>query len=279
MPRSSSSTTPTPSTPQGRGAGEVPQHRPGVHLPQPDVRAAGHRRGVRRACWPTGSARCRPARARRRRADRPAHRRAALGKVRAPGRRRRGQGRQRGDRRRRLDGGAAGRRRLLRPHGAHRRHPRHADLPRGDVRPHRPGHRVRRRGRGRSPWPTTPTTGWPSYVYTNDLSRACRGWRRCDFGIIGINDINPTVGRGALRWRQGERAWAGRAARDGLAEYLDTKLRRVRRCEQLPRPNPPRAEALEPTTRATSSGCPNGASTTGPWIDRILDEAVVSHLG
>ena len=34
--------------------------------------------------------------------------------------------------------------------------------------------------------------GLASYVYTRDLSRAFRVMERLRFGIVGVNDINPT---------------------------------------------------------------------------------------
>ena len=52
------------------------------------------------------------------------------------------------------------------------------------------------------------TYGLASYVYTRDLSRALRMAEALDFGIIGINDINPDLGRGAVRRSEGERARA-----------------------------------------------------------------------
>ena len=36
------------------------------------------------------------------------------------------------------------------------------------------------------------TYGLASYIYTRDISRAWRVAEALDFGIIGINDINPT---------------------------------------------------------------------------------------
>ena len=42
----------------------------------------------------------------------------------------------------------------------------------------------------RSPWPTTPITG---YVYTRDMAKAFRMFEGLKFGIVGINDINPTA--------------------------------------------------------------------------------------
>ena len=43
---------------QGRGAGQVPQHRPGVHLPEPAARAPVDRGGSSSTCSSPGSASC-----------------------------------------------------------------------------------------------------------------------------------------------------------------------------------------------------------------------------
>ena len=51
-----------------------------------------------------------------------------------------------------------------------------------------------------------------------------RVFERLRFGIVGINDINPTVRRRALRRHEGPAASAARAAHEGIDEYLDTKL-------------------------------------------------------
>ena len=47
--------------------------------------------------------------------------------------------------------------------------------------------------------------GLASYVYTRDLSRALTMFEGLQFGIVGINDINPTK-RGCTIWRY-ERKW------------------------------------------------------------------------
>ncbi len=65
--------------------------------------------------------------------------------------------------------------------------------------------------------------GLASYVYTNDLGRAYRSIERLNFGIVGVNDINPT---GAAAPFGGVKASGlGReGGQDGIKEYLDTKL-------------------------------------------------------
>ncbi|MFN0027588.1 MAG: NAD-dependent succinate-semialdehyde dehydrogenase [Acidimicrobiales bacterium] len=65
--------------------------------------------------------------------------------------------------------------------------------------------------------------GLASYVYTNDLGRAYRSIEALNFGIVGVNDINPT---GAAAPFGGVKASGlGReGGQDGIKEYLDTKL-------------------------------------------------------
>jgi succinate-semialdehyde dehydrogenase / glutarate-semialdehyde dehydrogenase len=65
--------------------------------------------------------------------------------------------------------------------------------------------------------------GLASYVYTNDLSRAFRVAEALKFGMVGINDINPTSA--AAPFGGVKESGLGReGAREGLHEYLDTKL-------------------------------------------------------
>jgi succinate-semialdehyde dehydrogenase/glutarate-semialdehyde dehydrogenase len=65
--------------------------------------------------------------------------------------------------------------------------------------------------------------GLASYVYTHDLSRAMRVAEALKFGMVGINDINPTSA--AAPFGGVKESGLGReGAREGLLEYLDTKL-------------------------------------------------------
>jgi succinate-semialdehyde dehydrogenase/glutarate-semialdehyde dehydrogenase len=65
--------------------------------------------------------------------------------------------------------------------------------------------------------------GLASYVYTNDLGRAYRSIERLRFGIVGVNDINPTAA--AAPFGGVKESGLGReGGQDGLSEYLDTKL-------------------------------------------------------
>lgn len=65
--------------------------------------------------------------------------------------------------------------------------------------------------------------GLASYVYTRDISRAMRMFEALRFGIVGINDINPTAA--AAPFGGMKQSGLGReGGRDGIAEYLETKL-------------------------------------------------------
>ncbi|MBT8115002.1 MAG: NAD-dependent succinate-semialdehyde dehydrogenase [Arenicella sp.] len=65
--------------------------------------------------------------------------------------------------------------------------------------------------------------GLAAYVYTQNLSRAIRSFEALNFGIIGINDINPTSA--AAPFGGMNISGMGReGARQGLHEYLETKL-------------------------------------------------------
>ncbi len=65
--------------------------------------------------------------------------------------------------------------------------------------------------------------GLAAYVYTNNLSTAMRAFEQLRFGIIGINDINPTSASAPFGGMN--HSGLGReGAREGLLEYLETKL-------------------------------------------------------
>lgn len=64
--------------------------------------------------------------------------------------------------------------------------------------------------------------GLAAYVYTNNLATAMRAFEGLDFGIIGINDINPTSA--AAPFGGMKNSGMGReGAQAGIEEYLETK--------------------------------------------------------
>ncbi len=65
--------------------------------------------------------------------------------------------------------------------------------------------------------------GLASYVYTNDLSRAFRTVERLRFGMVGVNDINPTSASAPFGGVK-ESGLGREGGADGIGEYLDTKL-------------------------------------------------------
>jgi succinate-semialdehyde dehydrogenase/glutarate-semialdehyde dehydrogenase len=67
------------------------------------------------------------------------------------------------------------------------------------------------------------TYGLAAYVYTKDLSRALRVTERLDFGIVGINDINPTAAAAPFGGIK-ESGLGREGGPQGIDEYLDTKL-------------------------------------------------------
>jgi succinate-semialdehyde dehydrogenase/glutarate-semialdehyde dehydrogenase len=65
--------------------------------------------------------------------------------------------------------------------------------------------------------------GLASYVYTRDISRALRVSEALRFGMVGVNDINPTSA--AAPFGGAKESGIGReGAQQGLMEYLETKL-------------------------------------------------------
>jgi len=65
--------------------------------------------------------------------------------------------------------------------------------------------------------------GLAAYVYTQNLSRAIRAFEGLNFGIIGINDINPTSAAAPFGGMK-ESGLGREGAREGIMEYLETKL-------------------------------------------------------
>ena len=65
--------------------------------------------------------------------------------------------------------------------------------------------------------------GLAAYVYTQNLSRAMRSFEALQFGIIGINDINPTSAAAPFGGMK-ESGLGREGAHEGIEEYLETKL-------------------------------------------------------
>ena len=65
--------------------------------------------------------------------------------------------------------------------------------------------------------------GLAAYMYTNNIARAMRTFEGLNFGIIGINDINPTAA--AVPFGGVKESGLGReGGREGILEYLDVKV-------------------------------------------------------
>lgn len=65
--------------------------------------------------------------------------------------------------------------------------------------------------------------GLAAYVYTKSTSRAMKAFERLKFGIIGINDINPTAAAAPFGGMK-ESGIGREGAKEGINEYLETKL-------------------------------------------------------
>lgn len=65
--------------------------------------------------------------------------------------------------------------------------------------------------------------GLAAYVYTQNTSRAMRMFEGLNFGIIGINDINPTSAAAPFGGMN-DSGMGREGGREGIGEYLETKL-------------------------------------------------------
>ena len=65
--------------------------------------------------------------------------------------------------------------------------------------------------------------GLAAYVYTQNLGRAMRMFEGLQFGIVGVNDINPTSAAAPFGGMK-DSGLGREGARQGLHEYLETKL-------------------------------------------------------
>ena len=65
--------------------------------------------------------------------------------------------------------------------------------------------------------------GLASYVYTRDLKKAFNLFEGLHFGIVGINDINPTSAAAPFGGMK-ESGLGREGAVEGIEEYMETKL-------------------------------------------------------
>jgi len=65
--------------------------------------------------------------------------------------------------------------------------------------------------------------GLAAYVYTENLSVAMKMFEGLRFGIIGINDINPTAAAAPFGGMK-ESGMGREGGAEGIEEYLETKL-------------------------------------------------------
>jgi succinate-semialdehyde dehydrogenase/glutarate-semialdehyde dehydrogenase len=65
--------------------------------------------------------------------------------------------------------------------------------------------------------------GLAAYIYTRDIARALRVFEGLRFGIVGINDINPTAAAAPFGGMK-ESGLGREGGREGIAAYLETKL-------------------------------------------------------
>ena len=65
--------------------------------------------------------------------------------------------------------------------------------------------------------------GLAAYVYTQDIKTALRMFEGLNFGIIGINDINPTAAAAPFGGMK-ESGLGREGGVEGMHEYLETKV-------------------------------------------------------
>ena len=65
--------------------------------------------------------------------------------------------------------------------------------------------------------------GLAAYVYTRDIARAMRMFEGLNFGIIGINDINPASAAAPFGGMK-DSGLGREGSREGIVEYLETKV-------------------------------------------------------
>ena len=123
-----------------------------------------------------------------------------------------------------LTGGAVHRRRraLLPAHRADRRTRLGADVPRGDLRPGRADHHLRRRRRGDRGGPTTPSTAWsptPSPATSPARSASARRWSSA--WSASTRASCPTRPRRSAA--SSSPGFGREGGFEGIEEYLETK--------------------------------------------------------
>ena len=65
--------------------------------------------------------------------------------------------------------------------------------------------------------------GLAAYVYTQNIARAMRMFEGLNFGIIGINDINPASAAAPFGGMK-DSGLGREGSREGIVEYLETKV-------------------------------------------------------
>ena len=65
--------------------------------------------------------------------------------------------------------------------------------------------------------------GLAAYIYSQDLARTMRLFEGLDFGIVGINDINPASAAAPFGGMK-DSGLGREGSREGIAEYLETKV-------------------------------------------------------
>ncbi len=65
--------------------------------------------------------------------------------------------------------------------------------------------------------------GLAAYVYTQNLSTAIRAFEGLRFGIVGVNDVNPTAASAPFGGMK-DSGIGREGGHDGIAEYLETKV-------------------------------------------------------
>ena len=60
-------------------------------------------------------------------------------------------------------------------------------------------------------------------MYTQDLATAIRAFEGLRFGIVGINDVNPTAASAPFGGMK-DSGIGREGSHDGIEEYLETKL-------------------------------------------------------